>query len=200
MLISGPIATNSYLVEDETSNEAVLIDAPHEVAAKVASALKGGARLAYLLNTHGHWDHVGDNAAVVSAFGAKLAIHSADAGMLEDGGAYGFDLPFKVPASTPSRMLAEGDNLEFGSCSLAVFHTPGHTAGSICFYDEKGGNLFSGDTLFDGSYGRTDLPNSSAKDMIESLARLSGLPPETKVFPGHGETTTIGEQTWLKRR
>jgi glyoxylase-like metal-dependent hydrolase (beta-lactamase superfamily II) len=87
-----------------------------------------------------------------------------------------------------------------GSNSLAVLHTPGHTAGSVCFYDEKGGNLFSGDTLFDGSYGRTDLPNSSARDMIESLARLAKLPPGTKVFPGHGETTTIGEQEWLNRR
>lgn len=200
MFVSGPISTNSYLVEDEGSGEAVLIDAPHEVAGHLAPFLARGIRVIGLVDTHGHWDHVGDNAEVMRLTGAPLAIHSKDAGMLADGGAYGFELPFKVEPSKADRLLNEGDLVAFGSSSLEVWHTPGHTSGCICLYDALGGNLFSGDTLFDGSYGRTDLPNSSDRDMAKSLARLSALPGKTLVYPGHGEKTTIGEQKWLNQR
>jgi len=200
MFVSGPIATNSYLIQDEGSKEAILVDAPHDVAERLNPALESGVRISILVNTHGHWDHVGDNVAVLRKTSSLLAIHSADAPMLEDGGAYGFDLPFKVVPSKADRLLIEGEKVVFGSSSLEIFHTPGHTEGGICLYSEKENILFSGDTLFDGAYGRTDLPNSNVKEMVKSLARLSGLPPETRVFPGHGDSTTIGEQEWLKHR
>jgi len=200
MLVSGPIATNSYLVTDEGTGESILIDAPQDVTGRLGPLLGKEGKLVLLVDTHGHWDHVGDNAAVAALTGAPLAIHASDAGMLENGGADGFNLPFKLLPSRADRLLDEGEKIVFGSSSLLVMHTPGHTAGGICLYDEKEGNLFSGDTLFNGSYGRTDLPNSSVKDMQASLARLSGLPPQTRVYPGHGETTTIGEQEWLTHR
>ena len=197
MFVSGPIATNSYLVEDEDTGKSILVDAPHDITARLSKALKGGANPVFLVDTHGHWDHVAGNSSVKEITGAPICIHSADAPMLEDGGAYGFELPFTVPSSKADRLLGEGDRIEFGSARLEVMHTPGHTEGGICLHDPAGNILFSGDTLFDGAYGRTDLPNSSPEKMIESLARLSALPPATRVYPGHGGITTIGEQEWL---
>ncbi len=194
----GPIGTNAWLVVDEGKGEALVVDAPHDVTPLVAAAAtKGGFKIREVVDTHGHWDHVADNAALVRATGARLAIHGLDAGMLADGGVDGFSLPFAVAPSKADRELREGDLVEVGGLRLAVMHTPGHTPGGICLYLEEEGLVFTGDTLFDGTCGRVDLPGSSEEDMMKSLRRLAGMPAATRVYPGHGEATTIGRQGWL---
>jgi len=197
-LTSGPIETNAFLLADENSREALVVDAPPgALDAIVRMCERAGFRLVFIVNTHGHWDHVADNSALKKATGATLAIHKLDAPLLATRGADGFQLPFSVEPSFPDRMLSEGDAVGFGDVNLEVMHTPGHTKGSICLYSKRDELLLTGDTLFDAGYGRTDLPGSSEKNMENSLKRLSLLPAATRVYPGHGELTTIGRQSWL---
>jgi len=197
-LVCGPIATNAFLVGDSGTREAMLVDAPPGAAEALArSAEKQKPKVVIIVNTHGHWDHVVDNAAVAERTGAPLAIHRDDAAMLADGGTYGFDLPFEMRPSKADRVVAEGDILQAGGLSFTVLHTPGHTPGSICLYCAEENTLLSGDTLFDQGYGRTDLPGGDEGKMRVSLLRLSRLPADTRILPGHGEETTIGAQRWL---
>jgi len=199
MMVSGPLATNAYLLVDDQTREAVLVDAPHGVSRQLVRHMENGARVVMLINTHGHWDHTGDNEGVLKIIHAPLAIHSADAEMLKDGGAYGYETPIPAITSRADRLLAGEDVISFGSARLRVMHTPGHTPGSICLYHEAGKTLISGDTLFEDSCGRTDLPNSSESEMAASLRTLSKLPAETRFYPGHGEGSTIGGHPMLAR-
>ena len=200
MFVSGPVDTNAYLVGDETTGEALLIDAPYECTALVTErAAAQGLTIRQIIDTHGHWDHIADNAALVAATGAHLAVHAADADRLAQPESRLFQLPFDIPPSTPDRLLAAGDTITLGSHTFAVIHTPGHTPGSICLYDEAQGLLFSGDTLFNLGMGRTDLPGGDEMLLYASLKHLATLPPDTRVFPGHGDDTTIGDQPWLLR-
>lgn len=197
--VCGPIGTNSYLVGDAGTGEALLVDAPEGAAADaVGEAKRRGVRITMVVNTHGHWDHVFDNEPARKVTGAPLAIHKEDSGMLADGGLDGFALPYPVAPSRADRGLEEGEEVGSGEALFKVLHTPGHTPGSICLYSESKGVLFSGDTLFDQGYGRTDLPRSSEALMAASLRRLSRLPADTRFYPGHGEESTIGRQDWMK--
>jgi glyoxylase-like metal-dependent hydrolase (beta-lactamase superfamily II) len=197
--VAGPVDTNAYLVGDETTQEALVIDAPRECTAAVterAAAL--GLTIRQIVDTHGHWDHIADNAALVAATGASLAVHSADADRLAHPQTI-MRLPFTIPPSTPDRLLNGGDTVTLGAITFEVQHTPGHTPGSICLYAEEAGVLFSGDTLFNMGMGRTDLPGGDENQLYVSLRHLANLPPETRVYPGHGEDTTIEDQHWLLR-
>jgi len=191
----------AYLVADEAAGEAIVVDAPYGVTAEIAAFLQAqGWRLCSVVNTHGHFDHIADNAALVAATGAELACHRNEIARLTMPETLGFPLPFSLQPSQPTRPLQEGDVLAAGSLRLTVLHTPGHTPGSICLYAADAGLLFTGDTLFAGTYGRTDLPGGDEATMFATLTRLSSLPAETKFFPGHGEDSTIGaEQPWLER-
>jgi glyoxylase-like metal-dependent hydrolase (beta-lactamase superfamily II) len=157
-----------------------------------------GLTIRQVVDTHGHWDHIADNAALVAATGASLAVHSADADRLAHPQTI-MRLPFTIPPSTPDRLLNGGDAVTLGATTFEVLHTPGHTPGSICLYAEEAGVLFSGDTLFNMGMGRTDLPGGDENQLYVSLRHLANLPPETHVYPGHGEESPIDDNNWLMR-
>jgi hydroxyacylglutathione hydrolase len=195
----GPLATNAYLV---TVGEVALAIDPGQGAAEVLTAAAEQARVTIgtVLNTHGHWDHVADNAALLRKVEAGLLIHGDDAEMIttETPLTFGMDLPWEP--STPTGLLEEGSEVRVGDLAFMVLHTPGHTPGGVCLWWEAGGVLIAGDTLFAGTYGRVDLPGSDAGQMVASLERLAELPDATRVYPGHGPETTIGaERGWMER-
>jgi len=195
--VVGPVATNVHILGDQGSKEAIAIDTATPSLAWIADELAGRDwTLKLIVSTHGHWDHIGDNAAVADHTGAQIAVHPLDRDRLVN--PQPLWAPFPIPPSVPAVELAEGGEIRFGALRLRVMHTPGHTEGSVCLYDVDGGRLFSGDTLFAGGWGRVDLPGGSAEQMAESIARLAGLDDPLQVLPGHGPTTTIGrERGWL---
>jgi len=194
----GPLATNVHVLADPGSREAIAIDTATPSLGWISDEL--AARdwtLKLIVSTHGHWDHIGDNAAVAAHTGAEVAAHPLDHDRLINPRA--INAPFEIPPSIPAVDLAEGGEVRFGSIRLRVLHTPGHTEGSVCLYDADDGLLFSGDTLASGTWGRTDLPGGSSAQMIESLRRLLVLPDHVRIFPGHGRSTTIGaERGWMQ--
>jgi glyoxylase-like metal-dependent hydrolase (beta-lactamase superfamily II) len=194
----GVLATNLYVLADERSREAIAIDTALPCLDWIRAELAArGWTLKYIVTTHGHWDHIGDNARVAEHTGAEIAVHPLDAHRLTS--PQGLALPFDIPPSVPAVDLAEGGEIRFGSVRLQVLHTPGHTEGSVCLLEPEEGRLFSGDTLFAGSFGRVDLPGGSPEAMVESLGRLATLDDGLRVLPGHHVTTTIGrERSWLE--
>ncbi len=196
--VVGPVATNVHILADERSGEAIAIDTAIPSLAWIADELAARQwTLRFIVSTHGHWDHIGDNAAVADATGAEIAVHPLDAARLTHPTPLG--APFEIPPSVPAVELAEGGEIRFGSIRLTVLHTPGHTPGSVCLQSIDDGLLFSGDTLFAGGWGRIDLPGGSAEAIVESLGRLAELEPVIGVLPGHGAATTIGrERPWLE--
>ncbi len=197
-LVVPPLDNNVYLVIDEASKQAAVIDTglgAKDIRAKAESL---GVKILYILNTHGHPDHTADDAPLKDATGAKLGIFEVDAYRLgRNTKESRWFLPAPPPAVTPDLLLKEGTTIQVGGITLETIHTPGHTEGSCCFYDSANGILFSGDTLFAGSCGRTDTLGASPAKMKASLQRLATLPPETTVLPGHGPSTTIGKETWI---
>ena len=195
--VVGPIATNVHVLADPSTREAIAIDTAIPSLAWISDEL--AARdwtLKLIISTHGHWDHIGDNAAVAAHTGAEIAVHPLDRDRLEH--PEPLFAPFDIPPSVPAVELAEGGLIRFGSLRLRVLHTPGHTEGSVCLLAEDDGILLSGDTLFAGGWGRVDLPGGDAARMVESLARLTALDDPIRVLPGHGPATTIGrERAWL---
>lgn len=195
----GPIQTNGYLLGDETTGTALVIDAPQGTTRDfVRIARDHGLRIVRLVNTHGHWDHIADNALLQEATGAPIAVHRLDADMLRRPGSLLFQLDIIILPTEPDLLLEDGMTLTLGPLVLQVLHTPGHTPGSICLYLAAEKILFSGDTLFPGGHGRTDLPGASDEAMRRSLVRLRALPPDVTVYPGHGPSTTIGAERWLQ--
>jgi glyoxylase-like metal-dependent hydrolase (beta-lactamase superfamily II) len=194
----GPWQTNAYLVWDGRSPDALVLD-PGMGAADplVERATANGLRIHLIADSHGHIDHIFDNAPLKRASGAPLAIHPDDAYRLDGRNSYGFE----VEPATAERELREGEQVRIGDLVFDVLHTPGHTEGSVCLYEERRALLLSGDVLFAGSYGRTDLPGGSDEDMVASLARLARtLPDGVRVLPGHGPETTVGrERPWMER-
>ena len=196
--VVGPLATNLHVIADERTREAIAIDTAIPCLDWIAAELAERQwTLKLIVSTHGHWDHIGDNARVAEHTGARIAVHPLDADRLTSPS--GLWLPFEIPPSVPAVELAEGGEIRFGSVRLKVLHTPGHTEGSVCLLDDDNGRLYSGDTLFNGSFGRVDLPGGSPEAMVESLRRLGGLDETYTVLPGHGGATTIGrERQWLE--
>ena len=196
--VVGPVQTNVYVLGDPRSREAVAIDTAIPSLAFVQQALAEREwTLKLIVSTHGHWDHIGDNAAVQEHAGAPIAVHALDRLRLEQ--PQPLWAPFAIPPSVPAVELAEGGEIRFGDVTLQVLHTPGHTEGSVCLLERDEGHLFSGDTLFAGAWGRVDLPGGDAGQMVESLIRLTDLEDQVRVLPGHGGSTTIGrERPWLQ--
>jgi hydroxyacylglutathione hydrolase len=196
--VVGPIATNVHVLADERSREAIAIDTATPCLAWIADEL--AARdwtLRLIVSSHGHWDHIGDNAAVAEHTGAQVAVHPLDRDRLTD--PQPLWAPFDIVPCVPAVELAEGGEVRFGSIRLRVLHTPGHTEGSVCLYAPDERRLFSGDTLFAGGWGRVDLPGGDPAAMAASIARLSELEDGVGVFPGHGSDTTIGrERAWME--
>jgi len=194
-----PLGNNAYLVVDEGSLEAAIID-PGLASKRVLRALTlAGAKVTYILNTHGHADHTADDAPLKEATGAKLAIHEVDAFRLErnakDARPY---LETPTPPVKPDVMLKEGSEIKLGSTAIVTKHAPGHSEGSSVFYVQTEGILFSGDTIMAGTAGRTDLQGGSPAKITASLRRLyREIPADTRVFPGHGPVTTMRKEQWL---
>jgi len=196
--VIGPIATNVHVLADPRTREAIAIDTAIPSLDWIAGEL--AARdwtLKLIISSHGHWDHTGDNAAVAAHTGAEIAVHPLDRHRLEH--PEPLWAPFDIPPSVPAVELAEGGEIRFGEIRLRVLHTPGHTEGSVCLWSADEGLLFSGDTLFAGGWGRTDLPGGDPAALVESLVRLLDLEDRVAVLPGHGRETTIGaERPWLE--
>jgi hydroxyacylglutathione hydrolase len=197
LLTTGPAATNVWVLADVRTGIAVAVDtATPSVRWLTQQLADQGWELRYIVSTHRHWDHIGDNAEAVIATGATLAVHRADRRGLEEPDARA--APFPIPPSVPALDLAEGSRIRFGDVDLSVLHTPGHTEGSVCLYSADERVLITGDTLFAGGWGRTDLPGGDVAALVESLSRLASLDDGLAVLPGHGPQTTIGrEKAWL---
>ena len=194
----GPWQTNAYLVWDGRSADALVLDPGLGAAGPLMErVVANDLRLHVVANSHGHIDHIFDNAPLMRASDAPLAIHPDDAYRLDGTNNYGFE----VERSVATQDLNEGDQLRIGDLVFDILHLPGHSEGSVCLYEERHGLLLSGDVLFAGTYGRTDLPGGNDEQMIASLARLAReVPPPVRVLPGHGPETTIGrELSWLRR-
>ena len=187
-----PLETNAYLVWDEDTKDGVLID-PGEFSHSLRSCIASEQlKIHYILNTHGHFDHIGGNADAARATKAKIVCHKLDAPMLENPMLNGAALfGFVIPLSKADKTVDDGDVLVAGSIRIRVFHTPGHSAGGVSYY--IGSMLFSGDTLFAGGIGRYDLPGGSSEVLLRSIReKLLTLPDDTQVYPGHGPESTIG--------
>lgn len=189
----GALGENCYIIYDETK-EAAIIDPGDEAGRIIDWVEEKGLNVKYIINTHAHADHIGANTDVKAKTGGILLISAADAPWLENPkynlSAFMGDAVISCPAD---KLLDDGEEISFGNIKLQVLATPGHTPGGICLYGE--GVLFSGDTLFNGSVGRCDFPFGSMEQLMESIStRLMPLPPATKVYPGHGPMTTIGDE------
>lgn len=195
-ITAGPLETNTYLIS--SGPRALVVDPGYDAAKVVlARAESSDLEIAAIVNTHGHWDHATDDARLMRATGAPLYIHDRDAEMVKSP-TTSLSLPFTLEPATPSNLMRDGDVLNLGAHQFRVIHTPGHTPGSICLIVESERVLITGDTLFEGTYGRYDLPGGDAEALYESLRRLRNLDADYRVYPGHGPATTIGaESYWL---
>jgi len=192
-LVLGSFETNCYIVGSESAGEGMIID-PADKAGEIMKKvedLKLDIKLTLL--THGHMDHIGALADVKRATGAEVAVHGDDAESMRSKlmrMLFGLSYPTPPP---PDRLLKDGDSIDIGDLHFSVLHTPGHTPGGICLLGE--GVVFSGDTLFNSSVGRTDLPGGSYEKLMGSIqTKLMMLPDDTIVYPGHGPDTTIGAE------
>jgi len=193
-LVVGPLQVNCYIVYDDKTKEAMVID-PGDDAAEILGLIKSrGLAVRYIVNTHSHFDHVGANQALKDATGAELLIHEADSAML--GGTAKQARMFGMTAPTSpnaDRYVKHGDVLTVGGQSFTVLHTPGHSTGGISLVGD--GVAFTGDSLFAGSIGRTDFPGGDLMTLITSIkTHLLSLPDDTVVLSGHGPQSTIGEE------
>lgn len=193
-LAVGPLQVNCFIIGCPATKAAAVVD-PGDDAKRILNRLeKLGLELKLIINTHGHFDHIGGNRAVQEATAAKLAIHGEDVPLLSLAAGHAAGYGLSCDSSPPAdQLLTHGDLLQIGEIELQVLHTPGHTPGGICLLG--GGHLFSGDSLFAGSIGRTDLPGGDHDTLINAVrGQLMGLPAETVVHPGHGPDTTIGRE------
>ncbi|MCI4371650.1 MAG: MBL fold metallo-hydrolase [Thermoplasmata archaeon] len=197
-VVAPPLDNNAYLIVDETSNQAAIVDPALGGSDLMARAAARGAKVLYVLNTHGHPDPTADDESIRKATGAKIAIFEVDAHRLEKNARETrWFLPAPPPPVKPDLLLKEGSEIRLGNLVIRTLHTPGHTEGSACFHVESEAALFTGDTLYAGSHGRTDVLGGSPAKMVFSLRRLAELPADTHVYPGHGPETTLGDETWI---
>ena len=190
----GPLQVNCFVVACQRTREAMVIDPGDDGPRILQLAESNGYQVKKIVNTHGHFDHIGANQPVKEATGAVLMMHEADLPLLQNARnhaqAYGLTVS---PSPDPDKFLNEGDVFSVGEQSFSIFHVPGHSPGSICLLSD--GHLFVGDVLFAGSVGRTDLPGGDFDALIEGVReKLFRLPADTIVHPGHGPDTTIGRE------
>ena len=194
-IVVGALETNCYIISCEETGEAVVVD-PGAEPDRVLRETQG-LEVVAIVDTHGHYDHVGANGQVKKATGADVWIHPSDGNMLTDGNLNGSAMFLGAPVTVPpaDRFLGEGEEIRFGRLSMRAIHTPGHSPGSASLFVD--GHLFCGDVLFRGSVGRWDLPGGSFGELMRSITeKLLPLGDDVVVHPGHGPETTIG---WERR-
>ncbi len=190
----GPLQVNCYIVACPRTKKALIID-PGDEAQKILQLLEQEElNPAMLVNTHGHFDHVGGNSLIIEKTGIEFCMHKEDLPLLKQASRQAASYGLQVMESpAPTCFLQNGDVVEIGDLSFEVIHTPGHSPGGICLYGQ--GHLFSGDTLFAGSIGRTDLPGGDMQQLLGHIrSQLMVLPEATVVHPGHGPESTIGAE------
>ena len=190
----GNFAVNNYLVHPVDSSKAILFDAGDETEPILKKIDELGLELIYLVNTHGHSDHIFGNKIILEHTGAQLLIHELDEPFLFNPqlnlSAF---LGAELESPKPDRILQEGDTISLENLEFKVLHTPGHTPGHISLLSD--GHAFVGDVIFQGSVGRTDLPKSSGQQLIHTIrTKIYDLPDETNLYPGHGPNTTVGQE------
>lgn len=193
-IVVGPIQANCFILGDRGMGKAVIIDPGDDAEFILERISTGGWDVVAVLNTHAHFDHTGGNARVIGALGCPLLVSRLDAPHLSKAHLaariYGLEADASPP---PDRLLDDGDLIQVGGAQLGVMLTPGHSPGGVTFTSPLG--LFSGDTLFAGSIGRTDLPGGDYATLIASIrGRILPMPDDTQVFPGHGPFTTVGRE------
>lgn len=192
-LTVGAFQENCYLLLDSRSGKAVIVDPGGEGERLVEAVDNSGATLEAVWITHAHVDHVGAIASIKQRWDVPVYLHPLDRRLYEAAGrqaqVYGVQIEEPPP---PDREFADGQKLKVGDVELSVMHAPGHSPGHVVIHGD--GIALVGDCLFAGSIGRTDLPFSDPPQLAASLAKISALPPETVVYPGHGMDTTIGEE------
>lgn len=189
----GPLEENCWLLTDAATKSAVLVDPGDEAERLLAAVAESGCRLTEIWLTHAHFDHVGAVAGVLRAQPVPVRLHSLDMPLYERAAVaasmWGLQIEQPPLGTTP---IAEGDVIRLGAAEFTVWHVPGHAPGHVAFIGE--GLCISGDVLFAGSIGRTDLPGCNPRAMHQSLERLATLPESSQVLPGHGGMTTIGRE------
>lgn len=199
-LVAGPFETNAYLVGCEEEREAIVIDPGYGSAEHLTSiAHRNGLTIKAIFLTHSHFDHIADVKVLKETLNIPVYVAKEDALNLERPGSDGLPNVFALESVVADYLLNTDESYSVGSYSFVVLPTPGHSPGSVCFYFEKESVLFSGDTLFQGSYGNVSFPTSDVTEMGVSLKKLAKLPEETVVYPGHGDKTTVGrEKGWIE--
>lgn len=192
-ITSGPFETNGYLVSDDTG-EAAIVDAPLESTHIYMKYIRQkNLKVTAIFLTHSHWDHTADAPELRRQTGAKIYLHKEDKyRVLEPNKFTIFRLPFNLEAFTPDIDLEGGEMIKVGKMEFLALHTPGHTEGGICYVEKEHKAIFSGDTLFDGTIGRCDLPGGSLDLLLSSIQnKLLVFPDDTIIYPGHGDLTNI---------
>lgn len=192
----GPVLTNGYLLGDDNGN-AVIIDAPMGIWDLFEPIIKEKQlTLRAILLTHTHWDHTIDSYRITEQSNALVYVHSLDAfRLLEPNLHTVYKLPFKIQPVSNFIYVNDGDLLKFGEIKLRVIHTPGHTEGGVCYVDEENRLIFTGDTIFSGSVGRTDLPGGESKQLLDTIrTKIISLPLDYNIYSGHGPATTINKE------
>ncbi len=195
-LVVSSCATNCYICFNDETHEGFIVDPGASAARISAKVTELGVKPTCILLTHGHFDHIGAVAGLKKEYDIPVIAYEGEAAVLSDPEA-NLSLAFEdVPMTLKAdRFLKDDEEIDLCGFKARVIHTPGHTKGSSCFYFESEGMLLSGDTLFNGSLGRTDFPGGSTRDIIVSIIkRLFVLPEETKVYAGHDAPTTIGDE------
>ena len=190
-LALGPVSANTYIVTDDATGETAVIDAG-ACTDELLDKLKD-KNVRYILLTHGHYDHILGVPALKAHTGAEVLIHKADADCFWDTekSLASFDRSFSQTPMKADRLLSDGDEIHLGDTVLSVLHTPGHTKGGVCYIDYQDRLIFSGDTLFCLTAGRTDFPGGRFEGLMASLFTLRNLPGDYIVYPGHNRATTL---------
>ncbi|WP_224981826.1 MBL fold metallo-hydrolase [Geomonas agri] len=195
-IVVGPLGVNCFILGDKQSNEGMIVDPGADCEMVLAAVSHFGIKVKYIVNTHGHFDHIGCNRSLKEKTGAQLLAHKEDVPFLVNAARSAQKYGLTVENSPePDAFLTDGMKLELGRRVIEVLHTPGHTQGGCCLYLANEKLLISGDTLFADSVGRTDLPGGSHEQLIQSIkTKLMPLPDDTVVWPGHGPSSTIGQE------
>lgn len=192
-LVVGPLEENCFIIGDEYSKKAMVID-PGDEPDRILELIRNDSLIVdYIACTHAHFDHIGACGDIKKKTGARIIIHKDEMELYRSAGdqaaLWGYDI---APLPAPDMFVADGDVIKLGYLSFTVIHTPGHSPGGICFFGE--GLVITGDTLFAGSVGRTDFYGGDINQLRSSFEKLLTLPPETAVFAGHGPNSTIGRE------